>query len=167
VLSVRNPVGVTRDRLVWSWRNGDSSAADFGNPPADTGYVFCVYDDSNGISSLVMNLQVPAGGVCGEGRPCWRDLGDRGFTYTDRSQAEGRLLKVRLKQRGAGTAAIQVRGKGASLSLSDPVAGALFQQDPTVTVQLVNDAIPSVCWEAIYSAGGGAPPLTRFKDESD
>jgi hypothetical protein len=158
---------VSRDRLGWKWAGAESGGADFGDPSQDTSYVLCIYDDSRGVPNLALRIDMQAGGMCGTARPCWRDLGRRGFTYMNRSvAARGSALKVKLKHR-AGGATIRVTGTGESLTLPDPVAGSLFQQDPAVVVQLVNDALPSVCWEAAYSATARVQTPTRFKDASD
>ena len=167
ILSIRNPSGVSRDRLRWKWAGADSEALDFGDPSRDTSYVLCIYDESRGVPNLAMSIDVRAGGVCGNARPCWRDLGRRGFTYVNRSVGgRGSSLKMKLKHRGDG-ASIQLSGAGESFTLPDPVGGSFFQQEPAVVVQLVNDALPSVCWEAAYSAAARVNTSTRFKDASD
>lgn len=168
MLSLRNGTDANQDRLAWSWRQGTQGAAPFGDPPSGTNYVLCIYDESRSVANLAMSISIPAGGVCdGDGRPCWRDLGGRGFTYLNRSFGGGGVLKVKLKQRASGSETIQLNGAGQSFAGPPPVGGALFQQDPALMVQLVNDATPSGCWQATYSAAARVHTSTRFKDASD
>jgi hypothetical protein len=168
VLSVRDAIDAERDRFTWKWRKGAAiSAQDLGVPTASTSYLLCVYDDARGVPSLATSVAFLAGGPCTAGDPCWRDRGRRGFTYANRP-ATGGFLGVKLKPGPAGKASIQVSSKGGSLTLSLPrPAGSLFQQDPAVTVQLLNDAVPPVCWEAGYRAAARVHEPTRFKDASD
>lgn len=166
-LSVSNPGGATRDRLRWKWKGGGTTPGNFGDPLVDTEYVLCIYDDFRGVASLAMSVPFQVGGTCGSNRPCWHQDGSRGFTYLDKSPATSGLMKLKLKQGGAGKATLQVTGKGAHLTLPDPAASTFFRQDPRVTVQLVNDAIPPVCWEAVYRPAARAHTATAFKDTSD
>lgn len=168
VLSVRDGIDAKRDRLIWKWRKGAAiSAQDLGVPTASTSYLLCVYDDARGGPSLAAGIAFQAGGPCNAGDPCWRDRGRRGFTYANRP-ATGGSLGVKLKPGAAGKGSIRVSIKGGSLALSLPgPADSLFQQDPAVTVQLLNDANPPVCWEAAYGAAARVHGPTRFKDASD
>lgn len=168
VLSMRNAPGVDRDRLTWNWREGAAAGAgDFGDPLLDTNYILCVYDESGGVSSLAMSVHIPAGGLCGDTQPCWRDRGSRGFAYMNRGIGASGLLKVKLKRSPEGPATIQVSGTGQSVTMPDAVAGPFVEQEPEVVVQLVNDAIPPACWDATYSADARVRTATRFKDSSD
>jgi hypothetical protein len=168
VLSVRNGAGTTRDRLGWKWAKGpEVSPTDLGYPPGDTSYILCVYDEAQGVSILALSIRLPAGGLCGNDRPCWRENGRRGFAYVNRSPPGGGFLQAKLKHGAAGKAMVRVSGGGESLSLPNPAPDSLFEQDPAVTVQLVNDAIPSVCWEASYSPEARVHTAIRFKDKSD
>lgn len=161
VLAVRNPDGVSRDQLGWSWRQGPPGVG-FGDPSRDTGYLLCVYDSSRGAWRLATQLLIPAG-AAGDGGPFWRPLGTRGFTY---AMSGAGFLKVKLKRRPDGRESIVLKAGGAAAALPDVAPDPLFQQDPTVIAQLVNDDVPPRCW----SAGYGAPARTRparFQDKSD
>jgi hypothetical protein len=167
VLSMRHPSGGKRDRLGWKWKKGSGiSRGDLGDPTGATSYLLCIYDESRGVAGLAAQFAFPAGSTCGDGRPCWRALGSRGFVYADRLSGGRGFLKLRLKQGTTGRSAITVNGKGESLALLG-YPTALLRQDPQVTVQLLNDAVPSVCWEAAYSAAAKVSAPTRFKDTSD
>ena len=167
VLSMRHPSGGKRDRLGWKWKKGSGiSREDLGDPTGATSYVLCIYDESSGVPGLAAQFAFQAGRTCGDGRPCWRALGSRGFVYADRLPGGRGFLKLRLKQGTTGRSEITVNGKGESLALLG-YPNALLRQDPQVTVQLLNDAVPSVCWEAAYSAAAKVSAPTRFKDTSD
>jgi hypothetical protein len=168
VLSLRHPSDAKRDRLGWKWKKGPGiSRADLGDPTGETSYVLCIYDDTSGVPGLALRFPFSAGSTCGDGRPCWRALGNRGFVYADRLPGGRRgFLKLRLKQGTAGRGAITVNAKGESLALVG-YPGALLRQDPQVTVQLFNDAVPSACWEATFSTAAKVNAPTRFKDTSD
>src|SRR5262249_59545840 len=108
---------------------------------------------------------VQAGGACGEDGACWRNRGRGGFSYLKRPPSGS--LKVKLHPGQAGKSSILVSAKGGILALADAASSSLFQQDPAVTVQLVNDASPSVCWQATYSAAALIHTATRIKDAAD
>jgi hypothetical protein len=167
VLSVRGAINGKPDRLDWKWKNGGTvTTQDLGDPVTATSYMLCIYDDSRGAAALVTNAGLQAGGVCGEERACWRDRGRGGFSYVNRLPTGG-FRKVKLHPGQGGKSSIQVSAKGGILTFPDAAGSSLFQQDPAVTVQLVNDASPSVCWEAMYSAAARVNTPTRFKDTSD
>ena len=167
VLSLRNPDGVKRDRLGWKWKRGaDVNIEDVGDPTAETSYVLCVYDDSGGTSHLAISLPVPAGGTCGGGRPCWRPLGNRGFSHANRLPAGGGFIRVKLRHGTGGKGGIAVSARGENLAFPDPPS-PLLEQDPLVTVQLVNDTEQAACWEAVYGGAAQVSAPTRFKDSSD
>lgn len=148
----------SKDRLLWKWGGGAATTkADFGNPPASTGYEFCVYD---GASTLVSRASIPTAGSCNalSPRPCWRESG-AGFTYVDRDFTPDGIAKVILKAGAAGSAKILVKGKGDLLDVP-----ALPLTSVPVTVQLLNG--DGVCWEADYhSVLGNQAGLLKAKSD--
>ena len=63
---------------------GATTLAELGNPLVDTRYAVCVWDDVAGVPTLLMEMNVPAGGMCRK-RSCWRLVGrDRGYGYKNR-----------------------------------------------------------------------------------
>jgi hypothetical protein len=139
LLQLRDRANSVNDQLKWKWAHGAATTkAEFGNPTIDTAYAFCVYDESGGTPSLIMEKTIPAG-------VRWRERAN-GFRYSDRHSTQGGIGKVDLKMGIAGRATILVKGKGQPLALpSLPLA-----QDPTVTVQLWN-VRDDRCWAARFS----------------
>jgi hypothetical protein len=80
---------------------------------------------------------------------------------------EGRgFIGVKLRHGTGGKGGITVSARGEILSFPVPPS-ALVQQDPFVTVQLVNDTEQAACWEAVYGGAAQVHEPTRFKDSSD
>ena len=147
-----------RDSLKWKWQRGSTSSADFGNPLAGTGYQLCLYDETAGTPSTALAASAPAGGLCGT-HPCWRALGS-GFSYSDRYLTPNGISRIDLRAGSDGKARIGVKGKGAALGLTLPLA-----DDPTVVLQLLNAY--GTCWEARFPAPALASDPTRFKAVGD
>jgi len=153
-------------RLNWKWNRGAATTAEFGNPLTTTNYELCVYDQSGGVSSLAMSARAPAGGTCANNRSCWKTLSS-GFKYTDALLTPNGVLKVLLKAGTGDKAKLRVLGKGPFLVTPAPANGKVLQQDTRVIVQLVNDAVPPVCWETRHSAPATRNTFDMFKDKSD
>jgi hypothetical protein len=124
-----------------------------------------VYDTTGGVPSLVVTARLPAGGVCANGRPCWKALNGKGFKYTDTQLTPDGVQKALLKAGVSGKAKLQVIVKGPYLSLPPQANGKVLQQSPQVVVQLVNDAPTPLCWEARYGAPADRNTLEQFKDK--
>jgi len=72
-----------------------------------------------------------------------------GWSYLDNTRTFAGIRKVRLLAGGPGEAQVLVSGGGPGLPLPAPVTPTpLFAQDPTVTVQLVNEN--ARCWRATF-----------------
>jgi hypothetical protein len=128
--------------LTWKWLKGPAVAkADFGVPTAEDGtnYALCFYD---GDRALVAAAQIPAGGVCGGERACWRKRSS-GFLYAGRGTNPDGIESLILR---AGTdGALTARGGGTGLNR--PV---LPVQRLPLTVELKNGN--GDCWSASYAA---------------
>ncbi len=142
---LRNASKDSRDKVAFRWTLGDpTTAAELGDPTVDTRYAVCVWDDVAGTPTLVMEAVAPPAGNC-IGRPCWRALGDGdGFRYRDPGRLPSGLDQLTLRAGPLGRSTVSVRGRG--VSLPDPPTP--FQQDPHVTVQLVNSL--GNCWGVDY-----------------
>jgi cysteine-rich repeat protein len=146
---------VEKNSVAWKWQKGAATnPGDLGDPiGGTTGYVLCVYDTQAGVSHTALRARMPAGGLC-KGRPCWRPLGTSGLRYDDRDLTPDGVKSVKIKTGPAGKASIGLKAKGDRLTLPDlPLV-----QDPSVTVQLRNDA--GACWETVH----GAPALKNQPD---
>ena len=165
-LIVKNKPDQFRDRLTWKWIKGaDTTALDFGNPVADTNYSLCVYDETGSVPALVLSARAPAGGTCNN-KPCWKEV-HGGFRYSDSLVTPDGLFKILLKEGTGGRAHILVKAKGPRLVLPPPAGFEMFNQDSRVRVQLVNDAVPPVCWEASFSAPAQKNTAELFRDKAD
>jgi len=148
--------GTGKSSLAWKWQKGaTTNAAELGDPVGgSTGYVLCVYDTQAGAPHVALRARAPAGGTC-KGRPCWRPLGASGLRYDDRDLSPDGLQSLKIKAGPADKAGITLKAKGDRLALP----ALPFAQDPSVTVQLRNDA--GTCWETVH----GAPALKNETDQ--
>jgi hypothetical protein len=140
---VRDKLGTRSDSLNWKWVKGEETTlADFGNPLATDSYTLCVVDAFN---DRHFDVTIPPGGVCND-RPCWKDGGEKGFTYTDKLASQGGIQKIVLKPGLQGTATVVVKGKGAGLNAPNlPLPLPLLVQ-----LQSSN----GTCWEAAFRPEG-------------
>jgi hypothetical protein len=163
-LKLRDADEDSRDGLTWRWSKGDTFLGHFGDPLTTTGYALCVYDRSGGAPSLALVATVPGGGMCG-GQPCWQTAGP-GYKYNNRDAGASAVQKIQLKAGQQAKGKLMVKAKGGLLAPPTPVSGAEYlDQDPTVTVQLVNTL--GHCWEATYSAPAQSNRPGLFVDKSD
>ena len=145
----------TRQKMSWKWSAGTADVADFGDPLDATSYPLCIYEDA----VLVMSAEIAAGGTCGS-KPCWKDLGGKGFGYKNKEGNAAGVTGVTLKA-GNGKASIALKGKGGSLQLPLPITDM-----STVTVQLLKDVDSgSECWEAVFEAPAGKNTPLKFSDK--
>jgi uncharacterized delta-60 repeat protein len=157
----------SKDLMTWKWLKGTATLAGaLGDPLNDTDYTLCVYDEIASVPSLVLTGVAAAGGTCAD-KPCWKALGKppgaKGYKFKDKS-APNRVFQLLVKPNNAGKAKVLVKSKGADLGLvGTPLLP--FDQDPTLTVQVVNSL--GECWDASYSAPAMKSDATQFKDSSD
>jgi len=167
-LTVRNKPGTLKDQVSFKWLSGaHTDTVEFGNPTTTTNYALCIYDDNAGVPSLAVSARAPAGGLCARGRPCWSDLNGKGFKYTDSLLTPDGVQKVMLRAGLDTKAKVQVTVKGPYVTLPLQAGGQVFHQNPSVVVQLVNDAPTPRCWEARYSAPATKHLFEQFKDKAD
>lgn len=142
-----------RDLLSWTWRRGQAtSKLDFGDPTAGATYDLCIFDDSSGTPSLVLDATVPTGSR-------W-DESSTGYDYNDPSGAAAGIRKLSLRAGLVdGQSRITLKAKGVPL----PMPSLPLDQDPTVTIQLVGE---NACWEAQFSTASTNQP-GRFRARSD
>jgi len=147
-LQMKTGTSASKNQLAWKWSKGTSIAPeDFGDPLASTSYRLCVY--GAGDAGLLAETAAPAGGAC-RGKPCWKPLGNpafsRGAKYKDPDLTPTGVLQMLLKPGIDGKARIQVKARGASLSLPSLPLTSL-----PLTVQLHRSDDP-ICWEATFDA---------------
>lgn len=126
------------DRLAWKWVRGQATTkADFGDPTATTDYWLCAYDRSANVPSRILQQKIPAGSK-------WTEM-TAGYRFRDPALGTSGIYYALLREGADGSAKILVKGKAHPLEM--PPLG--LDQDPSVTVQLLND---TGCWEAGYSS---------------
>jgi hypothetical protein len=148
--------------MLWRWTRGIASLNQFGDPTISTDYALCIYDRSAGAATLVQAATAPAGGVCG-GVGCWKRL-SRGFRYKNVFGSDDGVTQLLLKEGPNDNAKFLLKGKGINLALAAPFSDdELLDQDPSVTVQLVNTA--GSCWQATFTVPADSNEPGRFKDK--
>jgi thiosulfate dehydrogenase len=144
VLSIKKPADPAKARLKFTWTKGEAvDQADFGDPDTTTNYALCVYDSDRAVVSAAPTIDV---------RPnaAWLSKDPNGWRYKDKDRAYAGVWKVTLKPGATDTAKASVIGKGAGLPLPAAVGpDRFFAQDPSVTVQLVNES--EQCWTASFT----------------
>ena len=118
----------------------------------------CLYDSRDPVG-LLREWVAPAGGVCA-GKACWKQRGERGYTYRDRTGSATGLRSLRLITSASGELKIRLKGHGLGLYLPP------MPLDVPLTLQL--QATNGECWEAEYSpAGVRRNSVKRFDATSD
>jgi hypothetical protein len=142
-----------RDLLTWTWRRGQATAKeDFGDPTAGSTFDLCIFDESSGTPSLVLDAEIPTGSN-------W-DESSTGYEYNDPSGAASGVRKLSLRAGLVdGQSRITLKAKGTAL----PMPTLPLDQDPTVTIQLVGE---NACWEAQFSTAS-TNQTGRFRARSD
>ena len=86
------------------------------------------------------------------GRTPWQDKNPKGFNYKDKAGTADGVQKGQLKTGAAGKPKAQIKAKGSNLPTPVPIsASGFFDQDTTVTVQLVNDET-ATCLESVFTS---------------
>jgi len=139
--------GGKRDQLSWKWLRGwNTAAADLGDPASDTTYDLCLYDWSGGTASLVADLRLPPG-------TRWRASGNDGLRYADPQGAVDGVHRLKIATGEPARARVTLAAGGTWLPMPAPAAALrMFEQDPRVTVQLVNGG--GFCWTTEFEAVG-------------
>lgn len=146
-----------RSGFAWSWGNGTIALAELGDPRTATAFALCLYDDD----TLVMQASVDPGGSC-SGKPCWKDLRDKGFVWKNRSANADGVTALQIRT-GAGKARISIKGKGPAADLNLPALPLV--QAGEVTVQMVkNPGAGPECWSARLAAPAAKNDPSRFAD---
>ena len=153
-LVLRDEASDARDKLAWTWADGQATApADFGDPVTTDDYTLCVFDQATTSPRVLIRSTAPAASTCpygAYGEPCWRALGtppgNTGFKY----RSSGLLLpdglaRVMLTPGAAGKAKAEAKGRGANLHMASPL-------DVTVPVLVQLQSENGQCWEATYTS---------------
>ena len=129
-----------KEKLIAKFIKGpEIPAPAFGDPSGigGTAYAACIYDDQG---VLVAGLEIDrAGQPCGS-KPCWRDMGPRGFLYKDSGASADGVSQVRLLAGSDGRTMIMLKAannsKKSQLGLPTGIALGL-SNSTSPTIQLV------------------------------
>ena len=147
----------SRDRLKWKWQKGDETlVADMGDPTSTTEYALCVYDGESGSPAFSTQLEVPPS-------LNWQNKGAKGFKYKDKNLIADGVKQIQLKPGSAGKAKIKFQAQGLNLPMPLPAGLTFFEQDPSVTVQLLNSL--GLCWTSEFLPPAKKNVDDRFKDK--
>jgi uncharacterized repeat protein (TIGR01451 family) len=135
-----------KNTLKWGWKKGAAfDPADLGTPATDTGYALCIFDENGGEPQLVGSYVVPGGGT-----DLWLQKDDQ-VKYSDKPGSQAGVTGLKVKASTAGKSGAQLKAVGVHLDLPAPLSGtAYFAQNPTLTVQLRNDA--GACWTSEFTS---------------
>lgn len=144
-VKIRRGSDATKAQLKWKLQHGDAVAqGDLGSPTTSTAYALCIYDRTSGAASLAGALDV-AGGAG------WVDKDPHGFNFDDKVGSQSGVRKIQLRPGSAGSSKAQVKAKGATFAWPAAVGGGtFFDQDTSVTVQLINSST-ATCWSSDFS----------------
>jgi hypothetical protein len=146
VLQIKDKDPDKGDSVLWRWKKGEETLLDdFGDPENLDDYALCLY--AGPTEQLIYTATAPAGGTCA-GKPCWKPTGTSGFKYKDKEATPLGLTQVKLKRGDAGTAQVQVKGKGDRLVL--PALGPGLALPIVAQLQGGNGE----CWTARHELAG-------------
>lgn len=144
-MQLRRSTDGTKDQLKWKWSKGPLvEQDDLGNPETTTTYTLCIYDSTGGVDTFAAELTI-------EPNANWDDNALTGWRYKDGAGSEDGVQKVHLRTGADGKSAAQIRAKGPRIPMPAPLSPTeIFDQDPRVTVQLINDTT-STCWTSVFT----------------
>ncbi len=153
-LGIKSRTPNTGDQVQFKWSKGAATGvAEFGSPTTTDAYALCVFNPG-----LVLQLDAPAGGVCGTSQ-CWKTLGIKGFAYKDSLRTPDGVDKVLLKAGLSAKAKVQLKGKGPNL----PALPLPLSLPATVQLQSQN----GTCFEGVFtSTGQQLNTATDFKGKA-
>lgn len=135
-----------KDKLSWQWGKGAAfDQADLGDPTGADSYALCIFDSSAGVPSLAATIDIASSATK------WISKAPKGLQYKDKAGTSDGVTKAELKTGVAGKTKIKVNAATANLVLPAAFdATSFFDQDTSVTVQLVSSA--GTCWTSAFSA---------------
>jgi hypothetical protein len=143
ILSVKDDVANSKDKLIWKWIKGASTdKTEFADPTATTDYALCIYAGS--AETLVMEANIPPSSTK------W-DEKTKGYKYKDPARLEDGVQKIILKANGSNSKAL-LKGAGVNLPDNPTASNPALEFDLPVKAQLVN-LDTEVCFEGNYDTG--------------
>jgi hypothetical protein len=151
LLRVRDNADDTKDRLIWSWKQGAmTTQEDFGSPDTTTSYRLCVYDRTDGVSSVATWLQLAPNGA-------WMSEAPNGWVYKDPELLDDGVQMLKLRAGAAdGKSSALFKARGANIPMPTPAGTTFFVQQPSVSVQLHNSE--GMCWTSTFASSATNTP---------
>jgi cysteine-rich repeat protein len=155
---VRDKADDAKDKLRWKWIKGEELLfSELGAPSTTSEYALCVYDTSSGTPDLVSSLVIPPNAF-------WQPK-KNGFKYKDKTLTNDGVQKITLKIGSAGKAKADLKAKGVNLPTPAPFGPSqFFEQDPSVTVQLINS--DGTCLTSEFTGPANKNDGQQFKDKA-
>ncbi len=146
-LTVRDHADDEKQKLKWSFVNGDPTTLAEFDPAGTKHYGFCVYDESGAMPALVLETLLPAHGDCRNNyasleKPCWTATSK--VKYKDRYLTPDGVGLAQLVPSVLPKVRIKIVGKGARL----PIGGLPW--GTPLRAQIQDSA--GGCWEQLYPA---------------
>lgn len=146
-LAIKDSTDAEKQRLTWTFKNGDPTGLGEFDPAGTKHYGFCLYDESGAVTELVFEALLPANGDCrknyaGLFKPCWQVTSK--VKYSDPYYTPDGIGNVQLLPSLLPRTRIKVKGKGSHL----PIDGLPYGLPLRAQLQDVNGG----CWEATYGA---------------
>jgi hypothetical protein len=144
-VQIRKSDDPAKSQIKWKWGKGDLyTHPSLGTPNTTTDYILCVYDSTSGADTHVTTVEVDASVL-------WVNKDPKGWSYKDKTGSQDGVQKIGLNPGSAGKTKAQLSAKGTLVPVPLPiVGGAYFDQDPRVTVQLVNSN--GACWTSEFTS---------------
>lgn len=138
-LKIRHESDGANDKLSWKWQKGAATLlSDFGSPESSTTYRLCLFDGRASENAFLGERQINPG-------TAWHPQSGTGYSYDDRTGASSGITRVKLKAGIEERASVSLQGAGVGLNMPAPFAAfQYFGEDPTITVELMNDQ--GQCW---------------------
>jgi hypothetical protein len=147
-------LAAAKGTLSFSWKKGAATtASELGDPTRDTEYRVCLFDETEGTASLVLDAALAPG-------TGWKAT-KKGFAYKapKGSPPPAGFKSLKLKSGAAGKASVALKGKAMTLptlplSQGDEVVAQVFQSQGT-------------CFQSRFAAPAGKNDTKKFKDAGE
>jgi len=144
-IAIKDTGDVAKNSIKWKWGRGvPVNPALLGTPTTTTSYAFCIYDRTGNVPVKVAAYGLPP-------NPVW-DSSVGSIKYSDKTGLHDGIASIKGKaEPDPGKSSMAVRVAGANLVMPPTFNSVeFFDQDPSVTVQLVNSS--GGCWTSDFTA---------------
>ncbi len=158
-VQVRDDGDDEKDQIKWKWLRGDATLlSDFGNPLAIASNTLCIWDQTAAVAGVPIELVIPSGlGWSGK---------STSYKYKDKTGAAAGVQQLQLKSGINGKPKLSLKARGSNIPLVGPFdAGAYFDADPEISVQLINSET-GICWTSEFVGLGAKNSAEQFKQNA-